>query len=364
MFSSTTKIKGKTAFVLGAAPTEGNSLDDDTLTFNYSTTLHVNSSFNGSDLLYTRIKTGNFSSSIFDDKPGAYLSVSNGNANVLKVDKMWYTFPVGDSFKMWLGAAIENYYMLASAPSVYRPILKGFALGGNDAVYGASTGQGFGAAWTQQKDDRSQPRFAVSANYTASSHQGANAATGIGGDDGSKGMYLAKVEYGSPRWQVSAAFSHKSEDADAGSYYSTTQGKSRTGDTDAVGLRAYWKPESTGAIPSISAGYSFATVDDSDVEDVTETTASWMVGLNWKDAFVDGNIAGIAFGQRQYATDRHGGGAKDTDPADDNFNWEAYYTFKVSDSISVTPAIFSVSDPGGDDDGDLFGGLVQTVFKF
>jgi len=363
VFSTTTKLRGKTAFVIGAVEEEDQSTD--ALTFNYSTTLNLNTSFTGKDLLYTRIKTGNFGPGSFDDKGNAYLAAANSNDDTLKVDKLWYQFPVGDNWKVWLGAKVENYYMLASAPSIYKPMLKGFALGGNDAVYGASTGQGFGAAWTQSVDDRSQPRFAVSANYTASSSTGESSDPNSGGimTDGSKGMTLVKLEYGSPRWQTSVAYSHKDDNADAGSYYSTTKGKSRTGDTDAFAFRGYWTPETTGAIPAISAGYTIASVDDDGTANETENTASWMIGLSWRDAFVDGNNAGVAFGQRQYATDVTNG---DDDAADDNFNWEAYYTFKVSDNISVTPAVFGISNPDGNGpaNGDTFGGLVQTTFKF
>ena len=74
-----------------------------------------------------------------------------------------------------------------------------------------------------------------------------------------------------------------------------------------------------------------------------------------------GNKAGIAFGQRQYATELKGGG---DDPADDNFMWEAYYTFKVTDNISITPAIFGGTDTVNGTDDDLSGAVVQTTFKF
>jgi len=372
MFSTTTKLTGKTNFVIGSVDEEDQARD--ALTFVYSTQLDLKSSFTGEDLLYTRIKTGNFTNSEFDHKPNVYLSSANSNDDFIKIDKLWYQFPIGDNFKAWLGAKVENYYMLASAPSIYKPILKGFALGGNDAVYGASTGQGFGVAWTQSVDDRSQPRFAVSANYTASDSTGENADPTAGGlfTNGAKGMALAKVEYGAPRWQVSLAYSNKTNNADAGSYYSTTMGKSRTGNTDAYALRAYWKPESTGAIPSVSAGYTIASVDDDGTAFEVEETASWMIGLNWKDAFIDGNTAGLAFGQRQYATSvTSGTNATVYEKGDGNFNWEAYYTFKVSDNISVTPAVFGVSDPddvskahGNGAEGDSFGGIVQTTFKF
>jgi len=370
-FSSTTKLTGKTYFVMGAVDTDADT--NEAVTFNYTTQLNLNTSFTGQDLLYTRIKTGNFvkNETFGNKKTGTYLAASNQNDSALKIDKIWYQFPVGDNFKVWVGPKIENYYMLASAPSIYKPVMKQFALGGNGAAYGSSTDGGFGAAWIQSVDDRTQPRFAVSTNYASKGASKADNETGgILTDAQSK--WLTKLEYGSPRWQVSLAVSremcNEKDGADSCKnwydYYSTDKGDNRTGDSTSYGLRAYWKPETTGAIPAIQLGYDISTVDDDGATGSTEDTAQWMVGLMWKDAFVDGNTLGAAFGQRQYATEIVGG---TDDPSDDNFVWEVYYDFKVSDNITVTPALFGGTDTyNGASDGsdDVFGGLVQTTFKF
>ena len=42
--------------------------------------------------------------------------------------------------------------------------------------------------------------------------------------------------------------------------------------------------------------------------------------------------------------------------------WEVFYSFAVTDNITVTPAIFGIDDDG--DDEDVFGGIVKTTFKF
>ncbi len=361
-FSTTTKLNGKAIFTVGGTD-EAEVSDSDAITFNYTWQANLNTSFTGRDLLYTRLKTGNFGPSNLKNSSGVYLNHANSNDDSVKVDKLWYQFPVGDNFKVWFGAKIENYYMLASSPSIYNPILKELKLGGNGAVYGASTGQGFGAAWTQSVEDSSEPRFALSANYTASSSSGETADPEQGGilTDGAKGMFLTKLEYGSPRWQISAAYSHKTADPNASAGFGTAAGKSRTGETDAVGIRGYWRPETTGIIPSVSVGWDTASVDDDGTSGATEETNSWMVGLSWKDAFVDGNSAGVAISQRQYASERVGTG---DDPADENFIWEAYYTFKVSDNISVTPAVFGLNDPKDGNDDDVVGAVVNTTFRF
>ena len=86
-----------------------------------------------------------------------------------------------------------------------------------------------------------------------------------------------------------------------------------------------------------------------------------MVGFGWKDLGSEGNSAGIAYGSRQHATSYKG--ASTTDPAEDNSVWEAYYTFKINDGVSVTPAVFGGSDVISDNK-SISGALVQTEFRF
>ena len=89
-----------------------------------------------------------------------------------------------------------------------------------------------------------------------------------------------------------------------------------------------------------------------------------MVGLNWNNAFVDGNKLGIGLGTySSYATEVKG----DSDPDDGNFAIEGYYDFRVTDNITVTPAVFWIQNADGDasvDGADSLGGLIKTTFKF
>ena len=359
-FSSTTNLTGKAAFQLGYVDT-GNSATDDEVSLTYMYQLNMNHSFTGDDLLYTRIKAGNGTAhwaGTAGKSNGTYLSSGHSMAdNVLDVDKIWYQFPVGDDFKVWVGPLVENYYMLASAPSIYRPVTKQFALGGNGTVYGSSTTTGFGAAWTQPVDDASSPRFAVSTAY--SNKGGTSASSGLLDEDGQSSL-LTKFEYGSSQWQVSAAVALK-ENGWSDSYFTTSKGKTRatTASETAIGLRAYWKPEETGAIPSIQLGF-----DTSDIEDNgnnAKEAQGWMVGLMWDDVAVEGNRVGVAFGSRVAATAM--GGTGTSDAAEDNSVWEAYYSFKVNDGVTITPAIF-----GGDEvyagTEDISGGVILTEFRF
>jgi len=370
-FSSTTKLSNKVAFVTGYVDYDNsaNNANGEALAMNWSYRADLNSSFTGKDRLYTRLFTGNMGNPSDgsrntpwgDKKYGTYLGVANNNASVT-VDKLWYEFPVGD-FKFWVGPKIENYYMLAASPSIYKPVLKQFALGGNGATYGSSTDGGFGVAWSQDKDSRSDARITVSTNYASK-----------GASDGTKGLltdhqakWLNQITYGNNRWQVAGALA-KHYCTKAGSckvwtdYFSTDSGNDAAGlGETAYALRAYWKPEDTGTIvPSIQFGYDIREIDGTESGEV-EKTDQWMAGFMWQDAFTDSDRIGVAIGKRQSAKAWNATGS---DAAKDNFVWEAYYDYKVNDNVTVTPTIFGGSKVYDGTNDDIFGALVQTVFKF
>ena len=150
-FSDTTTMDGKAVFTLGAlnSPEHGSqgSLQSEATLATYMLQSNLNTSFTGDDNLYIRLKSGNSTAWQTSKTFGTYLSSAKGNGDDLKVDKIWYTFPLGENNTFWIGPKIENYYMHGTTPSIYKPITKQFTLGGNGAAYGASTNPGVGWAY-------------------------------------------------------------------------------------------------------------------------------------------------------------------------------------------------------------------------
>ena len=436
-FSTTTKLKGKVDFVMGGVsyggddysltvPTEpyfvdpddsendkyyknaGKYLGQDAFTFNYRATLNLNTSFTGKDLLYTRLRSGNFNTNAFSGKGYTrnitQLSVAKSTGDALKVDKLWYQFPLGADFQVYLGAKIENYYMLGAPATVYREILKDFKLGGYYGVYGASTSPGAGIVWKpNSQNNPGDPKFSVALNYTAKNGAKGNPNSGGGiGTDTSKGKFLAQVGYGGPQWNINAGYAYIQRGMTVG--YGTPLGSGTKviggddqsvsrgfSDANAFALRAWWQPSEAGWMPSITLGYDYTgfnhgdKISDAEVaksvagtnfdgERLRRKNASqgWTVGLNWRDAFMKGNLLGFAIGQPQFETDRENG-----TPDDETYAMELYYQFQVTDNIAVTPAIFYVSRPFGELTGsgpltggedaesfNTFGYLVKTTFRF
>ncbi len=128
-------------------------------------------------------------------------------------------------------------------------------------------------------------------------------------------------------------------------------------------------------MPSISAGVGASYLNGNDEWDDNTTKramASWMVGLTWNDVFVEGNALGYAVGQPQFVFEVEDD-SNDDFVADGGYAMELWYSFQVTDNIQITPAVYWLSRPAGDDtsdaDGDYkssacLGGLIQTTFKF
>ncbi|MDC3048443.1 iron uptake porin [Synechococcus sp. AH-736-A19] len=368
-FSTTTKLKGQADFFFGGVAyddrseciDEGGACGDDGTSFSYRYTLNLNTSFTGKDRLYTRLRAGNMNN-VWTNK-NSYLSDAKSGNNTLKVDKLWYSFPVGD-FKFTVGALVENYYMVET-PTRYKPILKAFKLGGYGAVMGASTGQGFGVQWRQNVAP-GEAALNIAANYVADGGEGASSDSELGMfGSATDGYFLSQVGYGDRKWYISALYAHKqgADGSKPAMGYSTPAASNYDEALNAFGLRGFWTPEESGFIPTISAGFDYG-ISDADADGKTEEVIGWMVGLNWNDAFIDGNKLGIGFGTySSYATEVKG----DSDLGDSNFAIEGYYDFQVTDNITVTPAVFWIQNADGDasvDGADSLGGLIKTTFKF
>ena len=346
-FSDTTTMDGKAVFTLGQVDTDTDSYTE-TVIGTYMYNLNLNSSFTGDDNLYVRVKTGNSTSWQTQKKYGTYLSSAKGNGDVFKVDKIWYSFPVLDRHTVWVGPKIENYYMHAASPSIYKPVTKQFTLGGNGNAYGASTDTGFG--WAYNADNG----FSVSSNIgTKSLTTKKGNATGLLTDE-SKTSWATQFGYTKPQYSVSAIVNFK-YNGWTDSYYHTNKGNDKLGDGDftAIGLRGWWRPEDSGtAVPAVSVG--FDTTDYSNANKGEESAEAYFVGLTWSDLFQADDKIGVAFGQP----------TKNDSEVNDPFAWEAYYSFKANDSVTITPTLFGGSDRDGSTTGDVSGVLVETTFKF
>ena len=346
-FSSTTTMDGKAVMWIGAVDGANNTGAQESVQTGYTYTMNLNTSFSGDDNLYTRLKAGE-TGAAWATKEHYHIETKVTTNDAFKLDKMWYTFPVGDNITAFVGPRIENYYMYVT-PSIYQPgALKSMKLGGN-SNFGASTDVGFGFKY------ETDGGFGIASNIVDKNSD----STGMMGKD-SVNKWDTQVAYTTDRWHVSATLSN-AQNWTSQQYNATAFGEDTAADSTGYAFRAYWMPEASGtAVPEISVGYDTKSFEDGTNGEAKEAD-SYMVGLNWKDMFQADDTIGLAITQPLKVTSVVGGGAvAEVDP----LLWELYYSFKPNDSMSITPAVFGGTDSWADATDDTFGAVVTTTFKF
>ena len=358
-FSSTTSMDGKAAFWIGGVNGGDSIGDTENVEAAYIYSMNLNTSFTGDDNLYVRLKGGDVGGdgpsdpSIWDNKATYHIETKDTDG-FFKLDKAWYSFPIGDDITAFVGPRIENYYMYIT-PSIYKPgVLKSMKLGGN-ANFGASTDVGYGFKYENDAG------FGFASNIVS---KGADGSQGhLGKKDDSK--WDTQVAYTTDSWHVSATYSNQ-QGWTSHAYNATTKalGIADADGEDATGyaFRGYWKPDESGtATPEISVGYDIRSADDEVSSGDPKESDSYFVGLTWKDIFQADDRIGIAFTQPLKVTECNGTcSAADVDP----FIWEAYYAFRPNDSMEVRPGLFGGTDILADTNDDIFGAVLTTVFKF
>ncbi|MCP9927791.1 iron uptake porin, partial [Cyanobium sp. CH-040] len=352
-FSTTTKLRGEASFMLAGSPdftsprlnSDGTRpADPDETTVNYDVRLSFDTSFTGKDLLRTRLRAGNFSSLPF--REGVFtLDKATGTADSVNIDRLFYRFPVADSFNVTVGALVRNTEMLSFIPSAYKSdILDYFGLAGASGTYNKATGAGVGVSWRQQVE-KGNPYLTFDANYVANNGFADSSIGAFSSDSGINA--LTQLGYRGQNWGLALGYRYGTEN----SSQRNANFSSRVpdgGDTNSLSIAGYWSPVDSNWIPSISLGYGYnwasGGLDDSQ---------SWMAGLQWSDVGWAGNAAGFAVGQPPF-----------TGGENNSMLYEIFYRFQVTDNISITPALFYADEPATNRFNDAWGGVIQTTFRF
>ena len=142
-------------------------------TFNYDLQLGLETSFTGKDQLTTVLRGGNFDGdgNVFGSGGPSGLATletafqEGDRPNLVAIDKLFYSFPLGDEVTITTGPIVGQEDMLAIWPSVYSsdPILDVLTVNGAPGAYNKNKGAGMGISWVAESGAR------ASANYVAAS---------------------------------------------------------------------------------------------------------------------------------------------------------------------------------------------------
>ncbi|RAM49879.1 MAG: S-layer protein [Hapalosiphonaceae cyanobacterium JJU2] len=412
-FSTTTKLTGEVIIAAIGATGGSPDTDDSNIILTNRVRLNLNTSFTGKDLLITGLQSYNFLGGLdgrgslqeslglaspilsassartsFEPQfPGIDVkTLSDVGANNVELYKLLYIFPVADKLTLFAGTAAEVSDAFPAITPFYGEGQESISRFGNlnpvVRVSGGTSGSGLASAVgfifniSDQLDIR-----ALYGSVNANIPQNApDILPGVSGTPLGSGFFggssvIATQLTFRPTSSIDVALNY------ANSYHEinilgTGLTSSDIGALANLSLGTPVKLNSFGGTvtwrfsPKIAlSGYGAAIFVDDSARDVDASTTftSWMVGLHFNDLFHQGNNAGILFGQPLYRTSADGDAELASTGVDraTPYHLEAYYRFKVSDNVSITPGAFVLFNPEGDSRNDTTTvGVVRTTFTF
>ena len=321
-FSSTTSAGFSVDMAIGSV--DGNA--SETVGAAYGYQIDLSTSFTGEDALSVSLDAGSGASSLGE------LDL-NSSGDGLIVDGVTYSFPLGDKTTILVGDSTDGsaLYTVACAYGGFTNTLDDCG-NGNSAFTSPTNGATISASYD------------IGGGWTgALGYAGEGTGGGLMTKAGTD-MYGGNLAYTADSYGVSFTYGNI-EDA-AKSYATGTGTPEYKNETSYYGFNAYWTPETTGAIPSISYGYEIGRVANTPASDTTQ----WFLGVQWDE--VGAGTLGAAFGTAGAITD----GAEELQM------YEAFYSYPLNDGMTITPAIF-VKETAGVADSET-GYVVKTSFSF
>jgi len=290
----------------------------------YGFQIDLNTSFTGEDSFDVSLDAGNSGGAAGElDLNGPY---SAGNPDILSVDGVAYTFPVGGA-TVFVGDNMDGSTLFSTACVYGGPSNTLDDCGNGNSAIGGGSGTAAGASYEFGDG------FSAAIGYTGAGSSTSGIATKESVD-----AFAGQLSYSADSYGASITLA-------------SVEDFSGTNDRNFYGLNGYFTPSDTGAIPSISVGYEIG-----DAQGLAETT-QWFVGLQWDEAGPGTFGAAIGTTGAQTDTNTH---LSTGDPV--LVMYEAFYSYEVNDGVTITPLIYSKETVAGSD--DLTGIMVKTSFSF
>ena len=317
-FSSTTSASFGGNFLVGVLDGEGR----ETVQTDYDYSIGLTTSFTGDDSLDVAIIAGNNSGDLGE-------ADLDGTSDILTVDGISYTFPVGESLTVMAG----NY-------------IDGSSLYNTACVYGGFTNTlddcGNASSAFETVDSNSvgvSASYDLGRGYSFAAGWVADSSNGIGSKAG-QDIIGGQLSYNADQYGISLSYS-----VNEASSNTSTALEEYLLDTTYVGLNGYWIPAETGIFPSISYGY-----ETGDIEGPGENgTTQWFLGFQWDEA--GEGVLGAAIGSNGAIAEG----------SDELTMYEVFYSYPLNDGMTVTPAIFNKETSR-----DVYtqGAMIKTSFEF
>lgn len=379
-FSTTTKLNAEviTAVTDTFGDRVGGNDDDSNAIFAYRTRLNFETSFTGSDLLRTRLETGNFG--VTRDVTGTDMTRLNFEINTdssVQVPHILYRFPVSPAVTFTVGPIGLGYTDITDTltPPTVADDGKGIpSLFGEYSPLYRRGGGGAAVNWDIQEN------LILTLGYLAGRPYDTTEGNGL-----FNGLYnaLAQLAYYGDWGAIGVAYSRGYAPADQVNLTGSTGsvlaiqpfGDNIATSSDLYAIQGFYRVSEhfnihgwAGYINASAKGSGLSQISDSRggtvVSNVSDGSSAdiWYgaIGLTFPDVGGKGNLPGILVGLPPKVT------SSDVrkDP-DTSYHVEAFYRFQVNDYISITPGLWVVFNPENDSNNDTqYVGVLRTSFNF
>lgn len=367
-FSTTTKLKGEAIMALTAFTP--NDLGNDQVTLSNRVRLTLDSSFSGKDTLRLRLAAGNVprvTTLTGGNIPStqARLNFEQNTSNSVDLDRVYYTTPIGDNLRVWVGAVMpaEDIYQTFSpytqssgTGSLSRALRFNPVMYRNVGEAGIAAKYKFGSA------------FDVTASYLAGDKN--SAANPIGGNGLFDGVYSAGLQFG---WNPSKnlglglgyMFAYDNANNIGGSL--TPLGalpnalKGIRVETHNVGIQGNWRISEKF---NLSGWGGFSDLND---PGSNANADLWTFALNFSmlDLLKEGAVLNVGGGMLPYVDAVRTSAGNIILGGDTSWIVEGNYKYPITDNISITPGVYAVFNPNQQSGNDTaVVGVIRTVFQF
>jgi len=361
-FSTTTKLQGQVVAVVSDVLTNkkvnGADIPGKNTTLAARTRLEFVSSFTGKDTLLARLESNNINSPNINTPEGNLFFASSNPSNNFSIATLSYTFPVSKNTQVKLiatgGAAddVTSTVNLFDGDGAFGAVS---TFGTRNPIYGQLGDKGI--AVNHQFGDK----LALSLGYLSSTAN--NPTPGNGLFDGNYGA-LAQLTV-KPSDRISLGLTY------INSYNQPLLTGSNAATSDIVLSGENFSSNSYGVQASLGiskkfvlggwAGYTNSQVLTGTKGEVD--TFNYAVTLGFPDLGKKGNLAGVIVGMEPKVTSSNVVGV--TKDPNTSYHVEGFYQYKVSDNITITPAVIWLTAPNHDDSSsNLVIGALRTTFSF
>lgn len=378
-FSTTTKLTGQVVMaitdVLGGDNVNGVDAKDNNTTLGARARVELNTSFTGSDTLFTRIQANNILNPNIGTPEGSLSFAGEDGTTDATLDALWYRFSLTDSTEVIAianaGAAddVTNTVNLFDGDGAFGALS---TFGTRNPIYYQMDGAGLGI--TQNFGDA----LALSLAYLGSSPNDPSAGNGI--FNGPYGALAQLTFQPSDRLTVGLTYINAyNQELGAGSTRAnpisflesqlTTPGEpepvSVPFSSNSYGLQASYKLSDNFVLGGW-VGYTNArnlSTEGGTIDRGKLDIWNWAVTLGFPDLGSQGSLAGIIVGMEPKVTSSS---INEIDEDEDtSYHFEAFYQYQVSENISITPGVIWLTAPDhNSDNDDVIIGALRTTFSF